>query len=205
VKLPADFVLSRGYLSAVEEAARGYKNAEMVMRATLKGNGAPCAYKDERNERNSERNEEASPGPPVPSVVIEKSLPSVGRSVSVAVETPEPETTDRPKEVSKSEVKAWMEDNLTVPGFRLQDPELNAVWVTVPSRARFEHFKKAARSQKEARGWKVFVTIAQNCAERYEQYSKAAAAGAGAEVQKQDPLVQKLREIQERRKSCPTN
>jgi hypothetical protein len=57
IRLPENFQPSEAYFAAVEEAARHYKEAEMVLRAALKGNGAgECINKEERNEIEPERN-----------------------------------------------------------------------------------------------------------------------------------------------------
>jgi hypothetical protein len=60
----------------------------------------------------------------------------------------------------------------------LQDPELGQIADTILTDAHFEQFQRAAVVRAaRARGWRYFVTIAQQCQQHQEKYSAAAAGG----------------------------
>ena len=189
-------VLSRGYLEAVQDASRKYREAEEVLKRTLKGNGAPAPLnKEEINERNIERN------PP----------PSVGRSSSEESEESAnlPTTAVSEENPLKAKTKEWMLSNLPVPGFALEDAEFDKIAATIHSEEDLEQFEQAAVRQKDPRGWRVYVRIAERCSEQRPHYQKAKAAAVGANAggspePEKSNAVRELREKEERRKSWPT-
>jgi hypothetical protein len=127
-------------------------------------------------------------------------LPSVGRSVLAA----QTEPTDRPNGGSenpfKPKIREWLEANVSIPGFGLEEPELDEIAVTIHSQQDFQQFQEATLRQKNPRGWKVCVKIARSCQENRGKYSKAASAGngGGGEVKKESYLERRVREMRER-------
>ena len=116
--------------------------------------------------------EEASSSPqPIP---IENP-PSVGWSSSA----PNERTTEgsiSEQNPWKTEVRDWLESNVDIPGFPLEDERVDEIAATIRTVADFDQFQKAARQQQNPRGWKVFVTIARNCQKRQEKYATASAS-----------------------------
>jgi hypothetical protein len=132
--------------------------------------------------------------------LYKESIPSVGRSSSSMGSPP----TDRPTDESspyKEKVREWLESSFKLP-MAIEDPELGQIADTVKTDAHLKQFQEAALRQKDPRGWKVFVTIARNAQKHQDKYSTAAAGGE--EAKKEDPLVKRMREEAERKKSWPT-
>ena len=81
----------------------------------------------------------------------------------------------------KSAIRTWMEAEISIPGYDLEEPELDQIATTIQNAEHFEQFKAAARRQHKPRGWKVFVRIAQQCQARHGKYRPAADATAATE------------------------
>jgi hypothetical protein len=92
--LQIDFRVTPEYIRGVEDAARHYQEAEMVLKRALKGNVAlPPIYKEERNESNIERNK---------SVCLSKE----GDTPEAPTDRPAPENLNRTPETEASVVTA---------------------------------------------------------------------------------------------------
>lgn len=118
-------------------------------------------------------------GSPAPSSLLLVQNPqnrSVGPfSGSVAtVPTDRPATEGSQENPFKPKIREWLETNVAIPGFDLEEPELAAIAATIQTEAHFKQFIEAAARQESPRGWKVFVKIARSCAKRHETYSAAA-------------------------------
>jgi hypothetical protein len=137
------------------------------------------------------------------SEVIEKIPSSVGRSSSGVVE----ETTDRPKSdvlenPFKPKIREWLESKFktAIPGFALEEKELDQIAATIHSEQHLKQFQEAAARQKHPRGWKVFVKIARECQQEHATYEKAVAAGAGTDNQDDERMRKIAADVEARKK-----
>jgi hypothetical protein len=136
--------------------------------------------------------------------LLKRDIPSVGRSSFSPVEAPtERPTGGSPLEPSayKEQLRAWLEKNVKIPT-PLEEPELDQIAATIRTQAHFEQFQAAAQRGKNAKGWRYFVTVALDCQKHQDKYSSASVSGGD---RKEDPLVKRMREDAERKKSWPTS
>jgi hypothetical protein len=165
--------------------------------ASSHGHGIDPRVREE-NSKQLDLNTPSSSSSAVSSSVQANS--SVGRSFA-------PTPTDRPSDESinpfQAKIREWMESpesHISIPGFSLEETELNQIAATIQTDQHFEQFKQAVLRQKNPRGWIVFVKIALACQKRQNQYAGAAAAGAGEEESR---IVKNWLERQERQKRTP--
>lgn len=181
VRLPKDFVPSAGTISELERLARATKDAELSLRAYVKGLGARDTL--QRNGKKPlERNGEGAAAPVNGVGNIDKTSPSVGRSSSGVVETAE-EATDRPTEDTpenpfQPKIREWLESKVKLP-IPLEERELEQIAGTIHTERNLEQFQEAALRQKAPRGWKVYVKIALQCLEHQSKYATASAGNTG--------------------------
>lgn len=132
--------------------------------------------------------------------------PAVGRSASAPGEPQATDSIDRPNgnpanNPFKAGTGEWLETHIRLP-VPLDDAILNQIAATIHTNVHLEQFQKAALRQRNPRGWKVFVKIAQECAKHQAKYEKSMAAGVG---EQEDPLVKRMKEDMEKRKAWPTS
>jgi len=112
-----------------------------------------------------------------------------------------PKTTDRPKEEAvnpfRAQIHDWMEAHIAIPGYDLEDTELDLIAATIQTPLHFAQFKAAALRQAHPKGWKVFVRIAQQCEKRHKTYEKSVAAG-GSSDSKEKSAVEEMLKIRKR-------
>jgi hypothetical protein len=198
-----DFVATREYKAALEAAAKSYKEAEIEGLRKLKevffvAAGAPPLIRKERKylKEETERGAELFPG----SSLVETDSLSVGRSSG---KTERPKRDRLEEHPYKHKIREWLESKVSIPGFPLEDSQLDAIAATIQTDAHFEQFQKAALRQNEPRGWKVFATIARQCQKLHGQYEKSMSAGGGQQAE--DPLVTRMKVDAERRRTWPTS
>jgi hypothetical protein len=73
----------------------------------------------------------------------------------------------------RARVKKWLDINVAIPGYDLEDPELDLIAATIREPAHLEQFQQAAKLQARPKGWKVFVRIAQQCQARHDKWAAA--------------------------------
>lgn len=146
--------------AALEEARSVVKRLRKVMLSDYRESQRALTKKLAIKEESSLESSERSPS-------------SVGRSSSGVLETPpaREDPTDRPNDdlsqnPFKPQIREWLEDNAEIPGFPLEEPELEAIADTIHTEEEFKQFQEAAKRQENPRGWRVFVRIAQACKKR---------------------------------------
>jgi hypothetical protein len=175
MQLPTDFVAPREYKEFVEAVAERYKEAVLVAAREAKeaffvAPGAP-AYKVERKtlKETAER------------VVRGDVFPEPPPSSSSEEQTSErAKAADSRENPLRSKLQEWMQDNLPVPGFKLEAATLDKIVATITTEEDLAQFQEAAVKQRNPRGWRVYVTIAEGCAEQRPHYQKSKAAAAAA-------------------------
>lgn len=131
---------------------------------------------------------------------INRNNSSVGRSSL----TEEP--TDRPnghaENPFKPKIREWLTPKFksAIPGFDLEETELEQIAATIHTEAHLEQFQKAALRQKDPRGWIVFVTIAQNCEKQHAGYEKAMTAGGGEQPAEDERMRKIAADVEARKK-----
>jgi hypothetical protein len=156
--------------------------AEFVQNGNSTSYKPPADFVDARASYSTAAATEEARHPSV-GVPYIKEQPSVGRSAS-----PNPtHSTDRPEfdiaNFYKPKLRDWLEHRFkrSIPGYDLEEEQLDQIAATILTDAHLEQFQKAAEKQKDPRGWKVFVKIAQRCEQQHGKYEKAMSASAGGD------------------------
>ncbi len=215
VPLPDDFVATPDYKAFVEKAADDYKEAKIVAAGRLKeaffvGPGAP-AYKEERKslKESTERKTAGASSASSSAGFIDNILPTDERTVKgspVVEEASEPSV--RPSGWHDAKFRKARLRNYLTKSFRQPTPPddvvLGPLADLITTKALFDHFEEAAKNFVPKKGWKGFLAIARSVVAHHADYAEAgtktAAAGSG---DPESPIVKKLREDREKRKSWP--
>lgn len=120
--------------------------------------------------------------PPSRSVGPSGGVVDQGRGAMAKLDRPRPKPqTDRVSGADNPyapKIREWLEATFTEIPTPLEDRELDQIVATIHSDQHLEQFQKAARRQKEPRGWKVFVKIALECQKHHAKYKQATSGGA---------------------------
>ena len=141
--------------------------------------------------------------PRAPASSISENSSSVDRSSSPPPKPPTDRPKANPENPYKTNLRKWLELKFkaAIPGYDLEDNELDHIAATIQTDTHLDQFHKAAERQRNPRGWIVFVKIAQQCEKQHAKYEQAMAAGSRSNVSEQEERAQRVRRnVDEERK-----